>query len=110
MQSLRFYLVNAVCTCFVFHPAIASPQTTLTPINTPITDTPADFNAVVVPDLSSAGEPVLESFVSFSLEFAFFPDFAGNTSAPNTFSRNLLEGLGEFQGSLPDVRVGGNTQ
>jgi len=29
---------------------------------------------------SSAGVPVLEAFVSYSIEFAFFPDFAGERS------------------------------
>jgi hypothetical protein len=68
-------------------------------------------NAVTVPGTpAAAGAPVLESFVSFSIEFAFFPDFAGNTTAPNTFSGNLLSNLGEFQGTKPHIRVGGNTQ
>ena len=57
-----------------------------------------------------ASAPVLPSFVSFSIEFVFFPDFAGNSSAPNTFSHNLLSNLGKIQGSNPIIRVGGNTQ
>lgn len=67
-------------------------------------------NPVTVPNVTAAGEPVLRSFVSFSIEFAFFPDFAGNKSAPNVFSDNLLANLGALQGSKPDIRVGGNTQ
>ena len=54
--------------------------------------------------------PVLESFVSFSIEFAFFPDYAGNSTNPNTFSYNLLSNLGNLQGTNPYIRVGGNTQ
>jgi len=57
-----------------------------------------------------AAPPVLNSFVSYSLEFAFFPDFAGNLSSPNTFSDNLLANLGAITGSRPIIRVGGNTQ
>jgi hypothetical protein len=112
MASLQFLFVNFAFAFVAFRPAFASPapQTTLTPVLTPITSPPEGFNAVVVPGLSSAGEPVLESFVSFSIEFAFFPDFAGNKSAPNVLSKNLLESIGELQGSLPNVRVGGNTQ
>ena len=53
---------------------------------------------------------VLESFVSFSIEFAFFPDFAGNSTVPNIFSYNLLSNLGNLQGTNPYIRVGGNTQ
>ncbi|KZL86111.1 glycoside hydrolase family 79 protein [Colletotrichum incanum] len=64
-------------------------------------------NAIPGPEQASA---VFDAFVSYSLEFAFFPDFAGNTSAPNTFSDNLLANLGELQGVRPYIRVGGNTQ
>ncbi|GKT43064.1 beta-glucuronidase [Colletotrichum spaethianum] len=63
--------------------------------------------AVPGPEKASA---VFDAFVSFSLEFAFFPDFAGNTSAPNKFSDNLLANLGNLQGVRPYIRVGGNTQ
>ncbi|PQE13530.1 glycoside hydrolase family 79 protein [Rutstroemia sp. NJR-2017a WRK4] len=58
---------------------------------------------------ASAGSP-LPAFISYSIEFAFFPNFAGNKSNPNTFSYNLLNNLGNFQGSKPYIRVGGNTQ
>ncbi|ETN46982.1 uncharacterized protein HMPREF1541_01172 [Cyphellophora europaea CBS 101466] len=59
---------------------------------------------------SNASEPIRESFVSFSIEFSSFPDFAGNSSTPNNFSYNLLTNLGAIQGSNPIIRVGGNTQ
>ncbi|TRX94180.1 hypothetical protein FHL15_004948 [Xylaria flabelliformis] len=55
------------------------------------------------------GEP-LDGFVSFSIEFASFPDFAGNSSTPNKFSNNLLNNLGYLTGTKPYIRVGGNTQ
>ncbi|KAK4938874.1 hypothetical protein LTR10_020781 [Elasticomyces elasticus] len=58
----------------------------------------------------NASQPILESFVSFSIEFSSFPDFAGNSSSPNTFSYNLLTNLRQLQGSYPIIRVGGNTQ
>lgn len=35
---------------------------------------------------------------------------SGNNSSPNTFSENLLNNLGNFQGTKPHIRVGGNTQ
>lgn len=59
---------------------------------------------------TSASAPIPSSFVSYSIEFAFFPDFAGNSSSPNEFSYNLLKNLGDIQGTTPIVRVGGNTQ
>lgn len=58
---------------------------------------------------SDAGVP-MEGFVSYSIEFSSFPDFAGNLSNPNDFSNNLLNNLGNLQGTKPYIRVGGNTQ
>ncbi|KAL6879248.1 glycoside hydrolase family 79 protein [Trichoderma novae-zelandiae] len=55
------------------------------------------------------GEP-LDGFVSYSIEFASFPEFAGNKSSPNLFSYNLINNLGALAGSKPYIRVGGNTQ
>lgn len=76
---------------------------------------------------SDAPPPVLDSFLSYSLELAFFPDYAGsstslslrhhlltpktgNTSSPNTYSNNLLNNIGNFTGKKPSLRIGGNTQ
>lgn len=47
---------------------------------------------------------------SFSFEFSFFPDFAGNHSHPNEFSKTLLGNLKEITGAPPVIRVGGTTQ
>ncbi len=44
------------------------------------------------------------------VELAFFPEFAGNLSAPNNFSYNLLSSIASYQGTKPHIRVGGNTQ
>jgi hypothetical protein len=55
---------------------------------------------------ASAGAPLLDAFVSYSIEFASFPDFAGNKSAPNTFSDALLSNLGRLTGTKPYIRVG----
>ncbi|KAI1490471.1 hypothetical protein F5X96DRAFT_679062 [Biscogniauxia mediterranea] len=51
-----------------------------------------------------------EGFVSYSIEFSSFPDFAGNKSHPNEFSNNLLDNIGNLTGTKPYIRVGGNTQ
>jgi len=58
----------------------------------------------------NASSPLLEGYVSYSIEFAFFPDYAGNTSSPNSFSYNLICNLKGIQGIPPYIRVGGNTQ
>ncbi|KAF2499314.1 hypothetical protein BU16DRAFT_570435 [Lophium mytilinum] len=71
----------------------------------------AGWNAVVVDARPvNAGGVLLESFISYSIELAFFPDFAGNLSSPNAFSNTLLENIKEFSGTKPYIRVGGNTQ
>ncbi|AEO70011.1 glycoside hydrolase family 79 protein [Thermothielavioides terrestris NRRL 8126] len=53
---------------------------------------------------------VFDGFVSYSIEFSSFPDFAGNKSHPNTYSATLLENIGRISGTKPYIRVGGNTQ
>jgi len=53
---------------------------------------------------------IQEAFVSFGVEFIFFPDFSGNSSSPNTFSNNLLDNIGNISGTKPYLRVGGNSQ
>lgn len=58
----------------------------------------------------NASSPIPESFVSFSIEFAFFPDFTGTVDNPNTLSYNLLSSIANLTGSFPVIRVGGNTQ
>ncbi|KAK4672308.1 hypothetical protein QC763_101970 [Podospora pseudopauciseta] len=63
----------------------------------------------VATSITSANE-ILNGFVSFSIEFSSFPDFAGNNSHPNTFSDNLLENIRHLTGTKPYIRVGGNTQ
>ncbi|KAF2645814.1 hypothetical protein P280DRAFT_417944 [Massarina eburnea CBS 473.64] len=108
MASLRALLFTAAFLDIFSAPACAQ-TTTITPSNTPYTR-PADYNPYSVPNVSAAGEAVLKSFVSYSIEFAFFPDFAGNKTHPNTFSNNLLNSLKTYQGNKPDIRVGGNTQ
>ena len=79
-------------------------------LGTPLTR-PENWNPALVPGTPiGAGEAVLKSFVSYSIELASFPDFAGNKANPNTFSDTLLENIGRLQGSKPNVRVGGKTQ
>ncbi|XWW99273.1 hypothetical protein V2A60_007282 [Cordyceps javanica] len=73
-----------------------------------IAQMPADaYDVPAVPNV--VGQP-LDGFVSYSIEFASFPEFAGNMSSPNRFSYNLLKNLGDVMGTNPYIRVGGNTQ
>ncbi|POR38839.1 Beta-glucuronidase [Tolypocladium paradoxum] len=63
-----------------------------------------------VPSKPGIGGEPFDGFVSYSIEFSSFPDFAGNRSNPNTFSYNLINNLGALGGTRPYIRVGGNTQ
>jgi hypothetical protein len=110
MRLLQAVLISTVTFGVVSSATTSAPAPTLDPVGTPITR-PTNYNPVPVPSTASgAGAPVLKSFLSYSIELAFFPDFAGNKANPNTFSDTLLENLKGFQGSKPNVRVGGNTQ
>lgn len=72
---------------------------------------PEDQCAIEIPSKAPHGAGVpLENFVSFSIEFSYFPDFAGNLTHPNTFSNNLLDNIASFSGSKPYIRVGGSSQ
>ncbi|KAL1981323.1 hypothetical protein VTN96DRAFT_2764 [Rasamsonia emersonii] len=65
---------------------------------------------VAVSPPASASTPVPGDFQSFSIEFAFFPDFAGNYSHPNHLTNTLLANLRNFTGAEQIIRIGGNTQ
>ncbi|KAF4534706.1 Glycoside hydrolase family 79 [Lasiodiplodia theobromae] len=50
------------------------------------------------------------SFQSYSIEFNYMLDYAGNNSHPNEYSIQMLENLGTLAGAYPYIRVGGTTQ
>lgn len=109
LRSLHVATVLSTALSAVAH-AQVSTSAGGTPSGSPSTR-PTDLNAIPVnPTPSNAGDPLLQSFVSYSIEFAFFPDYAGNASYPNDFSNNLLESISAFSGTKPYIRVGGNTQ
>ncbi|KAF3021966.1 hypothetical protein E8E14_010185 [Neopestalotiopsis sp. 37M] len=54
--------------------------------------------------------PVAKAFLSYSIEFAWFAEYSGNLSHPNTFTSHLLNNFNDVQGHKPYLRVGGNTQ
>lgn len=77
----------------------------LAPLAVAATTSVPDYNASVsVPD--GAGLLVLDSFMTFSIEFSSLPDFVGNKSTPNTFSDALLTNLVKYAGRKPYLRVG----
>ncbi|KAF9485196.1 hypothetical protein BDN70DRAFT_871592 [Pholiota conissans] len=56
-----------------------------------------------------ASPPLNPALASFSIETAFFEEFFGNETAPNTLSLNLLENLKTRTGVPPEIRIGGIT-
>jgi hypothetical protein len=67
-------------------------------------------HSIAVPTPAKDSEPIPNDLQSFSLEFAFFPDYAGNKSSPNQFSQNLMENFKDITGVYPKIRVGGTSQ
>lgn len=65
---------------------------------------------IAIPSLPKDTNPVPNNLQSFSIEFSYFPDHAGNKTHPKEFSKNLLESLGKITDVPPIVRVGGTTQ
>ncbi|GLI73358.1 hypothetical protein PoHVEF18_001575 [Penicillium ochrochloron] len=65
---------------------------------------------IVIPLPAKNSEPIPKDLQSFSLELAFFPDYAGNKSSPNVFSQNLMENFKDITGVYPKIRVGGTSQ
>lgn len=63
-----------------------------------------------IPPLPKDSSPIPRDLQSFSIEFAYFADYAGNHSQPNTFSKALLQNFKDITGVYPKVRVGGTTQ
>ncbi|KAJ5951122.1 uncharacterized protein N7479_009535 [Penicillium vulpinum] len=67
-------------------------------------------HTIPVPSFPKNSSPVPRDLQSISIEFAYFPDYAGNKSHPNKFSKNLLQNFKSITGVAPKVRVGGTSQ
>ena len=59
--------------------------------------------------LATSSAPLQSNFVSFAIEYAFLPEFAGNNTNPNLFSYNVLSNIENISGMMPYVRVGGDS-
>ncbi|KAJ7363989.1 glycoside hydrolase family 79 protein [Mycena albidolilacea] len=57
----------------------------------------------------NASYPLHPSLASFSIETAFFIEYLGNRTAPNTLTSNLLQNLKDRTGTPAEVRIGGIT-
>ncbi|CAG8957767.1 hypothetical protein HYFRA_00000105 [Hymenoscyphus fraxineus] len=64
-----------------------------------------------VPKSAPAGRQVIDAaFQSFSIEFSYMLDYAGNNTHPNKFSYNIIQSLKDISGAYPIIRAGGTTQ
>lgn len=75
-----------------------------------ITSGKCSSDIIPVPSSPKNSSPVPNDLQSISIEFSYFPDYAGNKSQPNEFSKNLLHNLRTLTGVAPKVRVGGTSQ
>ncbi|KAJ7637692.1 glycoside hydrolase family 79 protein [Mycena polygramma] len=57
----------------------------------------------------TASSPLNPALASFSIETAFFIEYLGNKSDPNTLTINLLQNLASRTGTPAEVRIGGIT-
>ncbi|MCJ1293681.1 hypothetical protein MMC34_005236 [Xylographa carneopallida] len=96
---------------FPTSPTSPSSSPSSTASSTPLPSGSSNPPATLLASAPASTFPAIqESFVSFAIEFYFFPDFSGNLASPNTFSNNLLSNIGNISGTKPYIRVGGNTQ
>ncbi|KAF7424660.1 hypothetical protein PC9H_009970 [Pleurotus ostreatus] len=58
---------------------------------------------------ATASHRLSPALASFSIETAFFVEFVGNTTEPNTLTRNLLDNLKARTGVPAEIRIGGIT-
>lgn len=49
------------------------------------------------------------SFHSWACAVHWWPDYAGNNSDPNLFSRSIVKAIAEKVGVMPHIRVGGTS-
>ncbi|KAJ7898511.1 hypothetical protein B0H13DRAFT_1623077 [Mycena leptocephala] len=70
------------------------------------------FNLVLdAPEHPPAGQQVVDAnYQSYSIEFSYMQDYAGNNTNPNKFSAQLLQNLQDISGAYPMIRAGGSTQ
>ncbi|KAI0972266.1 hypothetical protein F4678DRAFT_56120 [Xylaria arbuscula] len=67
-------------------------------------------------ELSPLNSPAAErqvvdaAYVSYSVEFSFMADYAGNDTHPNLFSKQAVQNLYDISGAYPIIRAGGSTQ
>ncbi|KAI0406616.1 hypothetical protein F4802DRAFT_606064 [Xylaria palmicola] len=63
------------------------------------------------PKSPAPGRQVVDAaYSSYSVEFSYMADYAGNDTHPNLFSKQVVQNLYDVSGAYPIIRVGGSTQ
>ncbi|KAI1740385.1 hypothetical protein F4680DRAFT_117700 [Xylaria scruposa] len=63
------------------------------------------------PGSPAPGRQIVDAaYNSFSVEFSYMADYAGNDTHPNLFSKQVVQNLYDISGAYPIFRVGGSTQ
>ncbi|KAI0187813.1 hypothetical protein EV127DRAFT_368742 [Xylaria flabelliformis] len=63
------------------------------------------------PGSPASGRQIVDAaYSSFSVEFSYMADYAGNDTHPNLFSKQVVQNLYDISGAYPIFRVGGSTQ
>ncbi|KAH8801732.1 hypothetical protein F5884DRAFT_889825 [Xylogone sp. PMI_703] len=71
----------------------------------------SNVRTLQVPNSPPQGHQIVDgNFQSYSIEFSYMLDFAGNHSHPNKFSYQMLKNLYDISGAYPIIRAGGTTQ
>ncbi|KAF9223850.1 glycoside hydrolase family 79 protein [Gyrodon lividus] len=101
---------SAILTCFAFKlAAVASAQHTFVARNTGDGLNLLKLNGPASLPAEWTTPPLNPALGSFSIETAFFEEYLGNVTYPNTLSINLFNNLKERAGVAPEIRIGGIT-
>ncbi|KAJ5960282.1 family 79 glycoside hydrolase [Penicillium vulpinum] len=69
-----------------------------------------DSRFLKVPSSPPAGRQIVDAnYQSYSIEFSYMHDYAGNDTHPNEFSLRMLKNLEKISGAYPIMRIGGST-
>ncbi|OBT44545.1 hypothetical protein VE00_04882 [Pseudogymnoascus sp. WSF 3629] len=107
-------MITTVVAALAFLPALAS-AVAVAPLS-PRANTKAGLSSSDVSvsfDVSAGAKeslPLNRQLISVSIEFCYSVDFLGAAKSPNLFSRQLLQNVKDISGTLPIIRLGGNTQ
>ncbi|KIJ67101.1 glycoside hydrolase family 79 protein [Hydnomerulius pinastri MD-312] len=100
---------SAFLSCLAYELAVASAQHTFVARDTGSALTSLKLNGPASVPAEWTTPPLNPALASFSIETAFFEEYLGNVTYPNTLSINLFNNLKDRSGVAPEIRIGGIT-